>query len=383
MKRTLLTFTALACTGVSGLMAQDQMSSFLTTGLSDANKLVNAYGSPLLKSFGAGLNAGWYNTAKPLGLGGFDIRFSSNFTMAPSADQSFDVNSLGLSSQVRLIGTNSTNPTVFGTDDETKTAELGVYGRYPGATQDSLLTKTKLPNGIGLPYFAVPAPQVSVGVGLGTELSIRYFPNMALGGDVKVGLTGFGIKHDIKQWIPVMKNMPFDLAVQAGYNNLEASIALKTLPPPASDNYTYNANPNKSYSQSVNLSSTTFNANILFSKKLSVFTPYIGVGYYQAKSSLSMLGEYAVKEMNANFDPTKVYGSPNYDANDPNSHPTIVRDLKDPIKINGDISGVSATVGFRLKLTVLTIHADYTYATYQVLSAGIGINVQSLAPPKL
>ena len=39
----------------------------------DASNFLEAYFSPIGESFGAGLNNGWYNTAKPHKLGGFDI----------------------------------------------------------------------------------------------------------------------------------------------------------------------------------------------------------------------------------------------------------------------------------------------------------------------
>ncbi|HEX2967771.1 MAG TPA: DUF6588 family protein, partial [Bacteroidales bacterium] len=39
-------------------------------------------------------------------------------------------------------------------------------------------------------------------------------------------------------------------------------------------------------------------------------------------------------------------------------------------------SGLRANIGFRVKLAVITIHADYTRAQYNVLSAGLGISVR-------
>jgi hypothetical protein len=46
------------------VFAQEQMSEFLRAGTSDGSKVLGAYASPLLKSFGVYSNAGWFNTAK-------------------------------------------------------------------------------------------------------------------------------------------------------------------------------------------------------------------------------------------------------------------------------------------------------------------------------
>ncbi len=362
--------------------AQEQMAGFLTTGLSDANKLVGAYASPLLKSFGTGLNGGWYNTGKPLGAGGFDFRVSFCVPIAPTSDRSFDVNSLGLSNQTRVVGSNSTAATVFGSSKASEMPEVGVYGRYPGATQDSMLTSTKLPQGLGVPYFMVPAPQLTVGIGLKTDVSVRFLPKLDLGG-AKVEMLGVSIKHDIKQWVPVMKELPFDLSVQAGFTNLSGSIAVDALSAAASSNTTYNANPNKVYNQSVELTSKAYNANLILSKKMIWFTPYISVGYYAASTVLTMKGDYPITMVNENFDFTKAYGSPFYNANDPNAHPKIVKELTDPVKVTGDISSLCSTVGFRAKFTVFALHVDYTLGKYNMLTTGISIGMQSLVPPKV
>jgi hypothetical protein len=39
-----------------------------------------------------------------------------------------------------------------------------------------------------------------------------------------------------------------------------------------------------------------------------------------------------------------------------------------------NFSGLRANIGFRIKLAVVTIHADYTKAQYNVLTAGLGIS---------
>lgn len=353
------------------VFAQDDMSAFLKAGASDGSKVLNAYASPLLKSFGAGMNGGWFNTAKVHGLGGFSITVSPNISFAPKADQTFDVSSLGLSNNTRVINGKNTSQTVFGADSDKDNPELGMFARYPGATQDSMLTSFKLPPGIGVNLFAVPTAQLAVGVGLGTEVAIRFIPTIK-SGDFEVGMIGFGVKHDVKQWIPGMKELPFDLSVMGAFTKLDASIKLAELKADEANSEIDNPNPNKVYKQTAELSSTAYTFNVLISKKLSVFTPYLGLGYQGSTTELALKGEYPITDINPNYDPL-----------DPTSKRKVVRELKDPVTLEGVLNGVRATAGFRLKLAVVTIHADYTFAEYSVASLGIGLHVQSLAPPKL
>jgi hypothetical protein len=54
---------------------------------------------------------------------------------------------------------------------------------------------------------------------------------------------------------------------------------------------------------------------------------------------------------------------------------TGVKTGKDFPSINiENFSGLRANIGLRIKLAIITIHADYTRAQYNVFSAGLGIS---------
>ena len=59
------------------LTSQEQITNFVIGSsqklINDTEKLVEGYMSPVGKWFGSGLNAGWYNTAKPHQFPGFDV----------------------------------------------------------------------------------------------------------------------------------------------------------------------------------------------------------------------------------------------------------------------------------------------------------------------
>ena len=58
--------------------------------LDDAKTVVESYIEPLGKSIGTGLNAGWYNTAKPHKPLGFDVTFTLNTVSIPNESINFD-----------------------------------------------------------------------------------------------------------------------------------------------------------------------------------------------------------------------------------------------------------------------------------------------------
>ena len=54
-------------------------------------KLIETYFTPMTESFGAGLNNGWYNTAKPHKFGGFDVTFTLNTVIIPNSAETFKI----------------------------------------------------------------------------------------------------------------------------------------------------------------------------------------------------------------------------------------------------------------------------------------------------
>ena len=83
---------------------------------------MQAYVSPWANAFGAGLNGGWYNTAKPHKLGGFDITTGINIGFVPSSDATFELSSIGLSSSI--TGTGTASPTIAGPKTEGSAYDL-------------------------------------------------------------------------------------------------------------------------------------------------------------------------------------------------------------------------------------------------------------------
>jgi hypothetical protein len=363
-------------------MAQSDAASIIKAGTSDANKLMTAYAGPLAKSVGASLNSGWFQTAKPHGLGGFDITVIGNLVLIPDADKSYNVNNLGLQNVRLKAGQPESAPSVFGSRDNAP--EVEIHGQSPFTNQDTAFTSFALPPGIGIGMLPVPMAQVSVGVGFGTEVSVRFMPTVKVQ-DLNLGLFGMAVKHDFKQWIPGMSALPFDLSAMFGFTNMSADLKFegdKAIKPERNSDGTdnsmiYYGDASGNYdNQKMELKSKAWTTNIVISKKLGPFTPYLGVGYQKSTTDIDLLGTFPITVPN---DPASALNP----TNPAFAKAARITNITDPIHVSGTLSGMRATAGFRLKFALITIHGDYTFAEYNVASVGIGLNLQSAVPFKL
>lgn len=353
--------------------AQNQAMELLKAGQEDAQKIADAYVPPLLKAFGAGLNSGWYQTARPLGLGGFSITIGGSAIFAPTEDQTYDVNKLGLQRTKLQDPSKNISPSVLGESKSGPTVD--VFDKSPFTNNDTTILSFNLPPGIGN-MAAMPTATLGVGVGLGTEVLVRYMPRVKLLGESSIGMLGFGVKHDIKQWIPVLDKTPFlDIAVMFAWNKMDAEIVAgdNALEPPT-DPTIYNPNPNKDYSkQRLEFGSTAWNTNLIVSAKFSVLTIHVSGGYQSSNTTMGFKGDFPVVVPNEEV----------LNVSDPSfGKPMKVQDVTDPVTTEGVFNTARFGAGFRLKFAVLTIHGDYTFVgAYRVATAGIGLNIQSLVPP--
>jgi len=348
----------------STVMAQfSQLGEVLSAGQDDAEKIFKAYLSPYANGVGAGLSTGWYNTAKPHKLGGFDVTVSFNVAIIPSADQSYDANELSLGDpanglNVGVSGTSSPTAAGKNSSGQQLTYSQNILGN------DVQIAQLTLPKGTGFPYTPVPMIQAGVGLMKESELNFRYSPNIEWGNGSKVGLWGIGIKHGIKQWIPALKRLPvFDLTLQGGYTNLKSTSDLN-FQATFYEGYANVVVDNPDYysNQELLLDVSNITANLIFSGDFRIICLYGGVGISSSKADLSLNGNYPFPEVQG----TQVVV-------------TEETALQDPIDVeiknsDGSVTKPRFNAGFRLKFAVVTLNFDYTYANYSVASAGLGIS---------
>ncbi len=334
--------------------AQIDFGSFLEAGTADAEKLLEGYLEPAFLGFGYGINSGWYNTAKPHKLLGFDITPTVTFAFVPSSAELFTIDDSEFTN-IEVIGTIDENgnigapinqtPTLFGPN--LPNSELP-FLRYtsdngtPGDTSDDTQVDISAPTGLGIketiPFNAVPSGMVQVGIGLmkNTELKLRIIPKQEATNDAgetefEFEMLGVGIMHDLKQWVPGFKQLPIDVSGFIGWNRITTTIALEP-----------------SLDQFATFETSSFNLQGLISKKLAVLTLFAGAGVGTTRTTFDLLGEYE----------------------------TEAGTFVDPISFDFTSTGPRINLGFRLKLLILTLHADYAIQKYSTLTTGVGISIR-------
>ena len=307
--KKLLTLFAVFCFGFSA-MAQ--------TEIADGKSLIEAYLSPLGNSLGAALNNGWYNTAKPHQLGGFDVTITANLVLVPASAKTFNISE-------------SNNGTFSGGETPT------ILGNKSGETATSSAYGTiTMPEGLNIPMLPVPMLQAGVGLIKNTEIDVRFMPEIEMNG-VSTGLWGVGVKHDILQWLPIADKIPIDVSFQAGYTKLSSQIMLE------------DPNSLEKAEATLDIGATTF--NILLSKKIAMFTAYTGLGYNSAKTTFNVEGTYNIAGLSLD-----------------------VNDLTEfEFESNNNLR---ANVGFRFQIAVLALQANYTFSEYPVATIGLGISIR-------
>ncbi len=328
-------------------------------GFTDAEKILQAYLEPLANILGSDLNAGWYNTARPHKLGGLDVTFTVNASWAPASMLTYDVVDLGLESATLEPSSSTIAPTIAG--DMDVTPELELYAEDPtGVTEEIKLANITLPNGTGYNFFPLPMGQLTVGLPKGTDISARFFPMLSLGDLGEIGMWGVGGKHSISQWLPVIKDSKIlDIAVQGGYTRVNSSINI-TVDVPSEVQV-----PGEEFDidgQQLGLVVEGWTANLIASQKLSVFTFYEGIGYASSKVNMALTGPFPI--------PTVID-----DPEDANFGEITYEVFDDPVDLNySNINNLRINVGLRIKLSVLTIHYDFTHTLYATHSVGIGVS---------
>lgn len=343
MKRYI--YTSLFCASIlfgfsQKAKAQLDLGTILEAGAADVTTYLKNYAEPAFKGLGFGMNGGWYNTAETHNLLGVDLSVSLIASRVPTGAEFFTFNNSDYTNIYYRDASSVDVPTMFGPNlgaDDLPQLSVRDFkdADNDGDTMEELV-RLSAPTGLGLdeedfmPFNAVPVPMAQLGIGLfkNTDLKVRYIPNVEVDDDGNsVKLFGLGLMHDIKQWLPGEKLLPIDLSVFLGFTSLETNVYI-----------------DKDLDQRVTMEANSFMAQAVVSKKLSIFTPYVGLGYASNNVNFKMLG---------NFD-------------------TETGTLTDPIDFDYEGSGFRANAGLRIKLAILTITGEYAFQEYDTYTVGIG-----------
>jgi len=311
-----------------------------------------SYVSPLLSGFGADLNSGLYHSADLHDILGFDVGLKLSMMSIQDGDKKFDFqmpSSIRIPSgipgggDVVFVGgthyaSKVVTPTAAGANTGVDifptsvpaTTSTGVS--IPLSLQNTLKGQKILttPPGFDLKGVPLVVPQAAIGLPLGFEVIGRFVPTMTIppsgfGDPVgKVNFVGFGVRHSIDQYIPLC---PLDISVHFMTQKLTIS-----------DN-----NDNKVLSGS----GTAYGAEV--SKSFAVLTLY---------------GGFQMEKSTWDIEP--------YKFTDPTTNTSVTITIP-------QIEGQNKSrfhAGVRVLLLLINIHADYSFATQPVITAGVGISLR-------
>lgn len=340
----------------------NDVGNLLRSGIEDSNLLLENYLKPYTNGFGANLNTGWNNSARPYRTFGFDVRVNAALAFIPTSDEFFDVAVLEPQfQQIELFSSSGITPTVSG--ESSNRAVIGRTFTNPSNGQQEELFSFELPDGTGFSYAPSPMIQATVGLIKDTDVSLRLVPAVSTPSvDGQVSLFGFGAKHGINQWIPGGALLPVDLSVQIGYTKFSFDLQTDVQPESGSDIYN-SYGPSKWENQEIALESSGFTTNLLVGKSLPILSVFAGVGFQSSTTDVIARGSYPVTVPNSNYNPSTRPESKAIEA------------IIDPINISVDGSNsVHALAGFRIRLGFIALSGSYTISDYPVANVGVGLS---------
>ena len=307
---------------ILSLFTTKSFSQVQIENINDAQAFLQEYLNPLGNGLGAITNNGWYNSAKPHKVLGFDATFTLSVLNVSDEKKSFDPNSIS-----NFSSSETSTPTILGSGE-------GAIVQYDGE-------EFKLPNQ-KTSFSTLILPNFNFGLGIlkKTELNGRFIPNykynLGFFGKGEIGMWGVGFKHDLLQWVPIIGNaIPISLSLQAGHTQLNSELSI--------------------LDQEVNIDVQATNLNIILSRKLLMLTGYTSFGYNFSTTTFSA-GE-------------NINDSENFNLNE------LEIDLPIEMKFENN-NEFRANVGLRFNLAVVTINANHTFSKYPVTTLGLGVGLR-------
>ncbi len=354
---------SILCLFTCNMFIQAQnFENILSASKEDASTYLRNYLQPVYKGIIYNLNGGWYHSGKTHKKYGFDITISANASFVPENDKTFTFNNSDYTFLKLQSGSSASLPTVMGQENNTMiNVEIPLDASGNPIPADSAL----LPSGVRTSSFetiggiendmkdaigvaGIPMAMVQLGLGLPskTDIKLRFVPKV--GDDkIKFNLLGIGIQHNLLQHFFKADKIPIiDVSL------LGAFTSAKTIYTPQNSSIGVN--------QETEIKINAYTAQILANANLTIVNFYAGLGYTAGTASTKVKGDY-----------THTYN----DVVNGSVTTTSVT-LHDPININYELSGVTATLGMRLNLAWFKIFADYTMQEYNTVRAGIAFSVR-------
>lgn len=338
------------------------------------------YIKPLAIGTATALGAGWAHEARPHKTLGFDISLSATAVMFPTSALNFSTDALSeMVSNGYSFGGASTLPTIVSPDQAN--TDIAKTISTPLGSEE-----LKIPafNGLDIPFAPGASLQLAVGLPKGIEIIGRYVPEAGSYINDYAGLEditvnkmnswGIGVKHDIKQWIPVVSKVPLlEISALLAYSEFNFDVSSPTIaitPQTLSDASGFNIQDNSGADytdQGFAMSMNSLNGALLVGANIPIIRPFIGVGFNKASVETGLTGTFPI--LHVNDSPTNlddVFYIPSESDSEEGTE-------QSPLYLEAEKTFVNFQAGLNIKIAILTIHAQYTYQEYSMYSGGISI----------
>ncbi len=354
-RKVILTGFFFLLTGGSLLWSQPDTLEVFEGGIHDGSLLIRHYVRPWQEAFSLDLNAGWFHTAKVHELGGVDVMVSASMTVVPQDARTFDLSAVGFDT-LKVAGGDPVAPTVAGPTAEGP--ELYYSEMYNGNSVD--VARFRAPAGTGYDHVYTPMLQVGLGLPAGTDIKGRVMiPVDVPRSNSRMSLIGFGIKHDLKQWMQGIEDLPVAVAFFAGYSHMQIYSGFREEP----DDYTYmeDYRPAHFSGQEIRTILQGYAFDLILSSDIPYVNVYAAVGYFRSWGRMEVNGRIPVPVFDPDLNPDKAIYTDDH----------VYRVPDTDLHLD---SGVRVSAGLRLNVSLFVLHLGYAWAGNSVYSAGLGIS---------
>ncbi|MEX0980105.1 MAG: DUF6588 family protein [Gemmatimonadota bacterium] len=287
------------------------------------------YLHPLATGFGTALGTGFAQTARTHNRFGFDLGVRIMGAIVPDADRTFlpilpanvTYDGIDYGAPYEALGSGRT-PTAAGDGSGVVLVPRGSFrGAIENAGENPDDYNVQFPEGFDIPAVPFALIQGSLGVGFGTDVIIRMIPAYEVSADVgEISAFGFGFKHSIDQWLPVL---PVELAGVVGW---------------------------QSFAVGEYLDANSKTLSLIASKGMGPFRAFASGGF--ASSSLDV----------------------SYTVSNPEANPGLPADGTTYGFTYRSTSSTRGSVGVGMKLLLLDVSAEYALGAYNTASVKVGFS---------
>ena len=288
--------------------------------------LADKYVSPAADASVYQFSGGWYTSAKKKDLWDLEISIQGNFLFIPNKSKNFTFSDSELQN-LSIIGegTSASTPTALGGKK--------IIGLAGTLGEDAF--EFDSPQGIDESYIKHAQFQASLGLWKGTTLIGRFSPKIQIN-KTYYQILGFGLQHNISQWIPGTNQSSFSLAGLITYSFYTVGDKFTPVSLPIGE------------LNSVIVDGQSFMFNLIASKEIDKFNFSAAVGVTSSK-----------------FD-YKVGGNGDLVIN------TLNRALG---ALNESKSILKADIGINYRINDFSVNTMFTFGSYANLLFGLNYNL--------